>query len=102
MSTGIHVVSLRTVLTEDNNFFLILNVELLWDFPSVVSRITLIYSSWFFISFCLTNLLNSLNVSQSSGVPDVLALSFLRFCFLISLLIVLLIHDASHLPLSVL
>ena len=35
------------------------------------------YSSWLLISSCLTNLLNSLNISQSSGVPDCLALSYL-------------------------
>ena len=37
------------------------------------------YSSWLLISSCLTNLLNSLNVSQSSVVPDCLALSYLLF-----------------------
>ena len=63
------------------------------------------YSSWLLISSCLTNLLNSLNVSQSSGVPDCLALSCLLFFFLISLLTLLMFlftHGASHLLLSVL
>ena len=60
------------------------------------------YSSWLLISSCLTNLLNSLNVSQSSVVPDCLALSYLLFFILISLLMFLFTHGASHLPLSVL
>ena len=50
------------------------------------------YSSWLLISSCLTNLLNSLNVSQSSGLPDCLALSYLLFFFLISLLMFLFTH----------
>ena len=53
------------------------------------------YSSWLLISSCLTNLLNSLNVSQSSGVPDCLALSYLLFFFLISLLMFLFTHGVN-------
>ena len=42
------------------------------------------------------------NVSQSSGGPDCLALSYLLFFILISLLMFLFTHGASHLPLIVL
>ena len=63
--------------------------------------IPLMYSSWLLLSNCLTNLLNSVNVSQSSGVPDYLAYQSLDV-FLISLLMFLFTHGASHLPLSVL
>ena len=79
-STGIPVVSLRFVLTQDQNFLLILNFEQL-SFPSVVSRIPLIYLSWLLTSSCLTNLLNSLNVSQSSGVPELFGFVIPSFLF---------------------